>query len=123
MTALAGFIRDMRKRRGLGLREVARRAGISASYLTDLEAGRRNPGGSVTAALAVVLSVPLAELQALDPRLPAEAAEAFRLAMTGDAEGISEHLAGLSEEQLELIQTAARDLDAASCHELVRRHS
>ena len=59
----------------------------------------------------------------LDPRLPAEAAEAFRLAMTGDAEGISEHLAGLSEEQLELIQTAARDLDAASCHELVRRHS
>jgi predicted transcriptional regulator len=37
-----GYLRATRKAAGLSLREVARRCGISAAYLSDVELGRRN---------------------------------------------------------------------------------
>jgi transcriptional regulator with XRE-family HTH domain len=50
--------------RGLGLREVARRAGISAGYLADVEAGRRRPGTAVRARIAAAFANDLPELVA-----------------------------------------------------------
>jgi DNA-binding transcriptional regulator YiaG len=36
------YLRATRRAAGLSLREVARRCGISAAYLSDIELGRRN---------------------------------------------------------------------------------
>lgn len=44
-----------RARAGLGLRETARRAGLSPGYLANLEAGRRCPSAEAVAALARAL--------------------------------------------------------------------
>jgi len=38
-----GNVRKMRESKGLSLRELARRMKISASYLCDIELGRRQP--------------------------------------------------------------------------------
>lgn len=47
---------------GLLQKEVAARAGISAQYLADIEAGRRQGSPGVRVALAKALRVPLADL-------------------------------------------------------------
>lgn len=41
-TAIAAELREKREKSGLSLREVARRMGFTAPYLSDLELGRRN---------------------------------------------------------------------------------
>jgi transcriptional regulator with XRE-family HTH domain len=45
---------------------------VSAPYLTDLEAGRRNPSPEVLHRIAEALELPPAELEALDTRLSPE---------------------------------------------------
>ena len=50
--------------RGLGLRELARRAGISGGYLADVEAGRRAPRAAVRARIAAAFADDLPELLA-----------------------------------------------------------
>jgi transcriptional regulator with XRE-family HTH domain len=50
--------------RGLGLREVARRAGVSAGYLADVEAGRRRPSTAVRARIAAAFANDLPEVLA-----------------------------------------------------------
>lgn len=40
--AVGEHLRAIRKKAGLSQREVARKAGVSASYLCDLELGRRS---------------------------------------------------------------------------------
>ena len=54
---------------GVSLREFARRIDVSAPFLSDIEAGRRNPSGEVLARIAEELDAPLAELEAEDTRL------------------------------------------------------
>lgn len=44
-------LRTEREAIGLSLREVARRCKISASYLSDIELGRRQPSAATRAAL------------------------------------------------------------------------
>jgi len=41
--AIGGKLRELREQRKLSLRELARRLGISAPYLLDMELGRRGP--------------------------------------------------------------------------------
>jgi transcriptional regulator with XRE-family HTH domain len=65
-------IRERRLELGITLREFARRVDVSAPYLTDLEAGRRNPGPEVLARIAGALQLPAADLEALDTRLSPE---------------------------------------------------
>lgn len=38
------FIREAREKKGISLRELARRIGKSAAYVSDIELGRRNGG-------------------------------------------------------------------------------
>lgn len=54
----ADFLRNLRKSDGFTLREVSRRAKISASYLSDIELGRRLPSIEVAQRLASVLRYP-----------------------------------------------------------------
>lgn len=53
---------DRRVMLGLLQKEVAARAGISAQYLADIEAGRRQGSPPVRAALAKALRLPLTDL-------------------------------------------------------------
>lgn len=51
------MLRAARERAGLGVREAARRAGISHPYLIGLERGTRCPSSAVADVLAAVLSL------------------------------------------------------------------
>ncbi|WP_367326356.1 helix-turn-helix domain-containing protein [Streptomyces sp. HUAS ZL42] len=51
------MLRAARERAGLGVRETARGAGLSSSYVTYLEAGARCPSRTVAQRLADVLSL------------------------------------------------------------------
>jgi transcriptional regulator with XRE-family HTH domain len=62
---IAASLRRERLRAGLSLTEVARRAGIAKSTLSQLESGTGNPGVETLWALGVALGVPFARL--LDP--------------------------------------------------------
>jgi transcriptional regulator with XRE-family HTH domain len=65
VAALARSLRRERERAGVSLTELARRAGVAKSTLSQLEAGSGNPGLETLWALAVALRVPLSRL--VDP--------------------------------------------------------
>ena len=75
MASLGEYIKEYRKASGLTLRGFASQANIAPAFVVDIEAGHRMPGHGVLARIADVLDVPLAELQALDPRVTPEAKE------------------------------------------------
>lgn len=68
LDVISSSLRRERGRSGLSLTEVARRAGIAKSTLSQLEAGTGNPSVETLWALAVALDVPFAQL--LDPPRP-----------------------------------------------------
>lgn len=69
MAVVAAAIRRERGRAGLSLSELARRAGLAKSTLSQLEAGLGNPSVETLWALAAVLDVPVSRLIAA-PRSP-----------------------------------------------------
>jgi DNA-binding XRE family transcriptional regulator/mannose-6-phosphate isomerase-like protein (cupin superfamily) len=68
-------LREARRGRGLSLRELADRLGVSPSLISQIETGRANPSVSTLYAIAGELDVSLDELLFNDRR-PAEAAPA-----------------------------------------------
>src|SRR5260370_28823769 len=66
---IAASLRRERARAGLSLTEVARRAGIAKSTLSQLESGTGNPSVETLWALGVALGVPFSRL--VDPPRPA----------------------------------------------------
>lgn len=62
-------VRRERTRAGLSLSELARRAGLSKSTLSQLEAGHGNPSVETLWALSIALGVPFSSL--VDPPAPA----------------------------------------------------
>src|SRR5213592_2964983 len=77
--SLAQRLRELRDRSGLSLDEVATKAGISKTYLWELEkdeAGAKKPSADVLLRLANALSTTIAELLALPTvRVKAEAVQ------------------------------------------------
>ena len=65
LSVIAAALRRERERHGISLTELARRAGIAKSTLSQLEAGTGNPSVETLWALAVVLDVPFSRL--VDP--------------------------------------------------------
>jgi len=65
---IAAALRRERRRAGLSLTEVARRAGIAKSTLSQLESGAGNPSLETLWAICVALDVPVSRL--LDPPRP-----------------------------------------------------
>jgi len=68
LAAIAAALRRERERSGLSLSEVARRAGVAKSTLSQLETGAGNPSIETLWALAVALGVPFSQL--VDPPTP-----------------------------------------------------
>jgi transcriptional regulator with XRE-family HTH domain len=68
LAAIAASLRRERERTGLSLTEVARRAGIAKSTLSQLESGAGNPSVETLWALGVALGVPFSQL--VDPPAP-----------------------------------------------------
>src|SRR5580704_4682688 len=65
---IAASLRQERRRSGLSLTEVARRAGIAKSTLSQLESGTGNPSLETLWAICVALDAPFSRL--LDPPQP-----------------------------------------------------
>jgi transcriptional regulator with XRE-family HTH domain len=65
---IAGALRRERERAGLSLTELARRAGIAKSTLSQLEAGDGNPSVETLWSLGVALGVPFSRL--VEPPAP-----------------------------------------------------
>ena len=65
---IAASLRRERRRTGLSLTEVARRAGIAKSTLSQLESGTGNPSLETLWAICVALDAPFSRL--LDPPRP-----------------------------------------------------
>jgi transcriptional regulator with XRE-family HTH domain len=65
---IAASLRRERRRTGLSLTEVARRAGIAKSTLSQLESGTGNPSLETLWAICIALDTPFARL--LDPPRP-----------------------------------------------------
>lgn len=63
-TAVGAKIRLRRQQRGMSAAEMARRAGLSKATLSQLEAGKGNPTIDTLDAIAITLSIPLADLLA-----------------------------------------------------------
>ncbi|NIH79351.1 helix-turn-helix domain-containing protein [Amycolatopsis viridis] len=82
LDVIAASLRRERARTGLSLSEVAKRAGIAKSTLSQLEAGSGNPSVETLWALSLVLDVPFARLvQPVRPQvrvLRADEGPAFR---------------------------------------------
>lgn len=73
VTMFGQRLRALRRARGLALTELARRAGVSASYLSRVERGARGtPGFAVLRRLAAALHVSLDDLVGLEDERPAE---------------------------------------------------
>ena len=68
LEVIAASLRRERRRTGLSLTEVARRAGIAKSTLSQLESGTGNPSVETLWAICVALDVPFSHL--LDPPRP-----------------------------------------------------
>lgn len=74
ITMIAATLKRERERAGLSLTELARRAGIAKSTLSQLESGAGNPSVETLWALGVALDVPLSRL--VDP--PRRAVQVIR---------------------------------------------
>ena len=54
----------------MSLRELAKKVGVSAAFLSDVELGRRHPSDKHLGAIAQALDIPLDELKQYDTRPP-----------------------------------------------------
>ena len=66
--AMGERIRQLRLEEGISLRELARRADISASFVSEIESGRYYPTGPVLEKIAAELKATAADLSKLDNR-------------------------------------------------------
>ena len=55
-------LRALRKQRGFSQEELAHRAGLDRTYISDIERGNRNPGIKNVARIAKALGITTAEL-------------------------------------------------------------
>lgn len=65
---LGEFIRHKRDELDISLRELARRLGVSAPFVSDVELGRRYPGDEILAKMASEFKVSVERLKSFDSR-------------------------------------------------------
>ena len=66
--SLGEKVRELRNDMDISMRELARRTGISSSFMAEIEAGRRYPKEAFLAAIAKELGVNVGELGEFDTR-------------------------------------------------------
>ena len=80
MKTLGQRIRELREERDVSLRELAKRLGVSAPFLSDVELGRRNPTDKILLSIAKELGVSVIDLKAYDTRPPVDGLRRLTLA-------------------------------------------
>lgn len=65
---LGEYIRELRDKADLSLRELAEKVGVSAAFLSDVELGRRFPKEENLKKIALVFGVSVAEFDERDSR-------------------------------------------------------
>jgi transcriptional regulator with XRE-family HTH domain len=70
--SLGNYLRTLREKRDLSLREFARKLNCSAPFISDIELGRRYPSDKILEDMATVLGVAVVDLKAHDDRPPTE---------------------------------------------------
>lgn len=68
MKTLGQRIRELREEKDYSLRELAKKLGVSAAFLSDVELGRRYPSDKVFASIALILDTKLEDLRQYDTR-------------------------------------------------------
>jgi transcriptional regulator with XRE-family HTH domain len=76
---MGGRLRQARTARGISLRALARRVGVSPSLVSQVETGRAKPSVNTLYALASELGISLDELLFVDAPVPDAGADAARL--------------------------------------------
>ena len=69
---LGCYIRDLREKQDLSLRELAKNIGCSAAFLSDVELNRRHPTDDMLERIAIALKIPISKLKENDTRPPVE---------------------------------------------------
>ena len=87
MKTLGEHIRELREKKDISVRELARRLSVSAAFLSDVELGRRHPSDELLGRLAHSLDTTADELQKYDSRPPVQ--ELKRLAANDPALGFA----------------------------------
>ena len=70
METLGKKIRELREKKDLSLRELAKRLNLSAAFLSDIELGRRFPSDEVLENIAGALDISVESLKSFDQRPP-----------------------------------------------------
>ena len=70
MKIIGEYIRELRNAKDLSVRELAKRLGLSAPFISDVELGRRHPSEQVLLKFARELGTSVAELRKRDARAP-----------------------------------------------------
>lgn len=71
-TSFGGNLRELREKKGISLRVLAKKIGVSAAFLSDIELGRRFPSDDRIEMLAAEIGVTAADLKQFDFRDEAE---------------------------------------------------
>jgi len=87
MKTLGKKIRELREEKDLSLRELARKLGVTAAFLSDIELGRRYPSDKVLSDMAKELGTSLENLRSHDTRAPVD--DLRRLASSNPLYGIA----------------------------------
>jgi XRE family aerobic/anaerobic benzoate catabolism transcriptional regulator len=90
LTALGDRVRELRARRGMTRKILAKDSGVSERYLAQLEAGQGNASLQILRRIARALDVPLIALIADTPEPPAELTGAVELLRRLDPEQLAE---------------------------------
>lgn len=110
MAMVGAKLRALRQRRGLGMRELALRSGVSHSAISLIERERMSPSvdtlGAILAALGTTLSSFFADLESGLPSRPFYKAE--ELAEIGRADRISYRLVGMDYPNRRMLMLAER---------------
>ena len=87
MKTLGQEIRELREKNDISLRELAKKLGVSAAFLSDVELGRRYPSDKVLSDIAKALGTSIEDLRSHDTRAPVEGLK--RLANSNPLYGIA----------------------------------
>lgn len=87
MKTLGERIRELREQHDLSVRELAKKAKVSAPFLSDVELGRRHPSDEVLKKIAALLDTTLEDLKKYDARPPVQ--ELKRIAASNPAMGFA----------------------------------
>jgi len=72
MMTLGQKMRELREKKDLSLRELAKEIQVSAAFISDIELGRRYPSDKILLRISKKLGIPVNELRSYDTRPPIE---------------------------------------------------